>query len=155
MKKQVNIKTVIFDWGRTLWDPDQGDFFPGAEELLNNFSTRYQLILVPLASKGEEEIVRRRQILADRGFEKYFAEIVFVPSEKDEAYASVFRKYNFVPNEVVIVDDRMIRGIAWGNRVGAHTVWFQNGKFKDELPDKETGDPTHTITCLLDLKELL
>jgi FMN phosphatase YigB (HAD superfamily) len=155
MKKRLNVKTVIFDWGRTLWDPDQGDFFLGAEELLNDLSARYQLILVSLASKGEEEIIRRRQILADRGFEKYFAEIVFVPSEKDEAYASVFRKYNFIPNEVVIVDDRMIRGIAWGNRVGAHTVWFQNGKFKDELPDEETGNPTFIITDFADLKKIL
>lgn len=54
-------------------------------------------------------------------------------------------KYNLNFGETAVVDDRIVRDIAWGNRSGATTVWFQNGEFANELPTPETGNPTHLI----------
>ena len=141
-----NITSVVFDWGRTLWNPEAEDLFNGARQVLEKLSVGRRLMIVSLATKGSEEIERRKRIIADLGIEELFAYIVFVSEEKDEAYASLFAEYKLDPLKTVIVDDRIIRGIAWGNRIGVHTIWFQNGKFKDELPSKETGDPTFTIT---------
>ncbi len=149
------VTSVIFDWGRTLWDPEREALFHGVEELLARISGQYDLYIVSMASKGEEEIVRRKELIRSLSLEPYFKEIVFVTEEKGEAYASVFARHALVPSHTMIVDDRMVRGIAWGNDVGAVTVWFQNGKFADELPDESTGQPTCHIREFLELQNLL
>jgi len=38
---------------------------------------------------------------------------------------------------------------------GATTVWFQNGKFADLVPNDETGDPDFTIHSLSELPKIL
>ncbi len=155
MDEKKIITAVIFDWGRTLWDPENEKLFPGVSELLRTLSARYDLFVVSLASKGETEISRRKKLMSELGIEPLFKDIVFVSEEKDEAYVSLFTRHGLLPSETVIVDDRIIRGISWGNSVGAMTVWFQNGKFKDELPDVKTGRPTHHIRDIRKLSELL
>ena len=47
--------------------------------------------------------------------------------------------------QVAVVDDRVVRGVAWGNRHGAVTAWRRNGPFRAELPDAATGAPPDTI----------
>ena len=141
-----NITTIVFDWGRTIWNPDSDALFHGARKILERLSVGRRLMIVSLATKGAEEIERRKRIIADLEIAGLFTDIVFVSEEKDEAYVSLFAKHELDHTKTVIVDDRIIRGIAWGNRTGVYTIWFQNGKFKDELPSEETGEPTFTIT---------
>ena len=140
------IKNIIFDWGRTLYDPDNERLFDGVKEMLPEMAGKYKLYIVSLASKGEEEIVKRRKMIKDFGIEQYFQDIFFAPEDKDSLYDGLVAKYTLNLAETAVVDDRIIRGIAWGNRTGVMTVWFQNGKFSSELPTLETGEPTHHIT---------
>ena len=150
----VNIQNIIFDWGRTLYDPDAEALFPGVREMLPWLSGKYKLYIVSLASKGEEEIVKRRKMIKDFGIEQYFQDIFFAPEDKDSLYEGLVAKYTLNLAETAVVDDRIIRGVAWGNRNGATTVWFQNGKFGTELPTVETGGPTHHITAFNDLRNI-
>jgi len=53
--------------------------------------------------------------------------------------------------DTAIVDDHIIRGVAWGNRNGATTYWFKNGKFSSVGPTAETGTPSYTIKKLNDI----
>lgn len=57
--------------------------------------------------------------------------------------------------DVAIVDDRVKRGITWGNQHGAITIWLRKGKFMLELPDDDSGKPTHTINDLTELCSIL
>ncbi|MCU0660470.1 MAG: HAD hydrolase-like protein [Candidatus Pacebacteria bacterium] len=59
------------------------------------------------------------------------------------------------PEETIVVDDRMIRGIAWGNRKGTSTVWLKKGKFADETPTMETEKPQCIITDIRELSDIL
>ncbi len=147
------VKVVIFDFGRTLYDRDNNGFFPEVPEILEKLSSRYKLAIVSMAVSDDPE--ERKRILKESNFEKYFDSTIFVKEDKDSAYEKALLELGVDPVEVAIVDDRVKRGVAWGNKRGAATIWFRNGKFKDELPDGETGEPTNTILNLSELLQIL
>lgn len=147
------IKAIIFDWGRTLHDPDTDGLFPGTQEVLEELSGKYTLALVTLAKSQSVEDRRRTIRESEIGF--YFRAVVIGNEEKDALYEEVLKELALLPENVVVVDDRTIRGISWGNRSGAMTIWMRRGKFAEELPVGETGDPTHTITDLSALTRIL
>jgi FMN phosphatase YigB (HAD superfamily) len=140
------IKAIIFDWGRTLYDGENQMLFPGTENVLQILSALYILVIVSLASDGNIE--KRIQILRECGIEKYFAAVYFAQNDKDSLYELALARLAITAREVVIVDDRVVRGIKWGNACGATTIWLRRGKFMNEEPSKETGPPTYVISRL-------
>jgi FMN phosphatase YigB (HAD superfamily) len=140
------IKAIIFDWGRTLYDGENQMLFPGTENVLQILSTLYLLVIVSLASDGNLE--KRIQILRECGIEKYFAAVYFAQNDKDSLYELALARLAITAREVAIVDDRVVRGIKWGNACGATTIWLKRGKFMNEEPSKETGPPTYVISRL-------
>ncbi len=146
------IKAIIFDWGRTLYDSENQELFPGTEKVLQFLSKLYLLVVVSLASDGNIE--KRIQVLHECGIEKYFAAVYFAQNDKDSLYAIALSRLLLTPREVVIVDDRAIRGIKWGNAHGATTIWLRRGKFMHEEPDQETGPPTYVISTLEEICSL-
>jgi FMN phosphatase YigB (HAD superfamily) len=142
----VKIKAIIFDWGRTLYDSENQMLFPGTENMLQILSTLYILVIVSLASDGNIE--KRIQALRESGVEKYFAAVYLAQNDKDSLYELALSRLALVSREVAIVDDRVVRGITWGNACGATTIWLRRGKFANEEPDEETGPPTYIISTL-------
>ncbi len=150
------IKAIIFDWGRTLYDSDAGMLFPGVHALLSALSRRYALAVVSLVTGDyTARVAERREILRHVGLDRFFSLLLFVPTNKDAAYAEALVTLGVQANEIAIVDDRARRGIAWGNRHGATTIWLRRGRFADELPDAETGEPDHTLAEIGELGPLL
>ncbi len=147
------VKAVIFDFGRTLYDRDNDRFFLEVPEVLEKLAPKYKLAIVSMAVSDDPE--ERKGVLRENSLEKYFDSIFFVKEDKDSAYEQALLELGVSPEEVAVVDDRIKRGIAWGNRRGATTIWFRNGKFKDELPGEETGEPAHIVTNLSELEGIL
>lgn len=148
-----NIKAIIFDWGRTLYNPDIKQPFPGVMNLLEYLSGKYTLAIVALASDGNVE--RRMRVIREHDMGKYFASIFIEGgNDKDRLYDALLVKLAIPSKEAAIVDDRVVRGIRWGNQHGCVTVWMKQGKFSAELPDKDTGRPRHTIHDIREPKEL-
>lgn len=146
------IKGIIFDWGRTLYDNEREELFPETEEVLKNLSKIYQLAIVSLAKDGNFE--KRWKIIKGKDLGKYFKSTLFTQDDKDKLYVDTLEKMKLKPNEVVVIDDRIIRGVAWGNKHGAKTVWIKKGKFSNELPDEVTGAPTFIINNLKEVLDL-
>lgn len=94
-------------------------------------------------------------VLRSHSIEQLFSSIRFTANDKDASYRATLNDLDLRGDEVVIVDDRVCRGIKWGNENGAQTIWFQNGKFSNELPDDHTGSPMHVIHSLTELLHLL
>lgn len=147
------ITTIIFDWGRTIHDPERDVLFEGVTELIPEFAKKYKLALVSLAKSDTPET--RRVRIAESGIAQFFEHILVGEHDKNEMYEKLLDNLGIEPSKIALVDDRTIRGIAWGNRNGATTIWFRNGKFAGELPDKNTGTPTHIITSFKELKNIL
>jgi FMN phosphatase YigB (HAD superfamily) len=150
------LKALIFDWGRTLYDNEQDALFPEASGTVTALARHYTLAIVSLVS-GDYAARRDQRLTAlhQSGLEQHFAAVEFVAEDKDAAYERVLAVLGTRPEEVAIVDDRAVRGIGWGNRRGATTIWLRRGRFADELPDDDTGPPTHTITNIAELPIVL
>ncbi len=143
------IKAIIFDWGRTLYDSEQGKIFPETMQVIDELSKKYQLALVSLATQGNIE--ERHLLLKQERLESYFVSILFAQTGKDHLYVLTLTTLGLQSEEVVIVDDRIKRG----KRNGATTIWVRRGKFMNELPGDETEKPTYTITTLQDMYHIL
>ena len=146
---------VVFDYGRTLYDRETDGFFPDAVSTVRSLAARYRLGIVSVSRPEEES--GRVQALKDAGILQHFEEILFTASGEQKAgkYRELLRQVGLKADEIVVVDDYIIRGIAWGNKAGATTVWFRNGKFAGLQPDAETGQPDYTIHSLSELIQLL
>jgi len=153
-QKNEEIKAVIFDYGRTLYDRENSDFFPETYEVLDYLHLKYKLAIVSIATDKDPPETRIRA-LKERNLFNHFESVLFDSFDKDHLFVDTLEKLKITPKEVAIVDDRVMRGITWGNKNGAMTVWLRGGKFADELPNSETGKPSHTIENLLSLKNLL
>ncbi len=72
------IKIVIFDWKRTLYDPDASKLIKGTIELLNFLeSKKIPMILIGKGGDDMQQEVDRLRV------GRYFQNIVFAQGEKD------------------------------------------------------------------------
>lgn len=149
------IKLFVFDYGRILFDREHNRFFNDAKDVLKVLSKMFRLAIVSYSKP--EDVQNRVRALSESGLYKMFEELVFsnTPEGKDDAYVKLSKTTGVHFDEMAIVDDYIIRGVAWGNRNGSTTYWYQNGKFADVLPTQETGIPTYTITSLSEIPQSL
>ncbi len=146
------IKAIIFDWGRTIYDKDNEVLFPETREVLEYCSKKYKLVIISLAVDGDIE--GRFAIMDKFDIRKYFEFALFHVSDKESLGRNALGNINLPPEQILAVDDRMKR-MSWAISRGLKTVWIQKGKFADELPDEDTGQPTHTIYSLKELINLI
>ena len=151
------IKAVIFDWGRTLYDSEKKREFPEAEEVFAWCRARgWRLAVVSLVSGFANATLNERTDQIKRSPLRHYFEIALVTdADKNAFFDQAVLHFGLPREEILIVDDRMVRGIRYGNEHGHPTVWIKKGKFSSELPNAQTGMPTHTITELVQLKTIL
>ncbi len=153
----MTIKAIIFDWGRTLFDSETKKEFPEAEKVLASCKERgYRLALVSLTSiHSNATLEERKRQIENSPLRKYFEAVAVTDTDKDKSFDEIVQKLNLPREEILIVDDRTVRGIRYGNLRNHPTVWLQKGKFANELPNKKTRNPTYTIHSLPELPEIL
>jgi FMN phosphatase YigB (HAD superfamily) len=118
------MKLIIFDWGRTLYNPETEALFPETKEILEYLlEKKYILAVVALATAGQTKIDERLKIIEKENLTKYFRSIKFAVENKDKMYEDTLQELSVLPRDTVIVDDRVRRGIRWGNNKGCTTVW--------------------------------
>lgn len=143
------IKTIIFDWKRTLYYPDQKVLIDGALNLLENL--RNNNIPMVLIGKGGEDMSEEVKRL---GVEKYFKQIVFAQGEKDpEVFKAHISKKD--PRKTVLIGDRVQSELMIGRELGITTIWIKQGKFASELPETKDQEPNYTVSSLRDCLNLL
>lgn len=152
----MDIRAIIFDWGRTLYESETKKEFPEADNVLAQCAKRsYRLALVSLVSvHANATLEERKKQIEHSPLRNYFEMVVVTDTDKDKSFDEVVRALNLPPEEVLIVDDRTVRGIKYGNLRGHPTVWLRKGKFADELPNEETKQPTFTIHSLEELLDI-
>lgn len=146
-------KALVFDWNRTLFDPETGKESPGAYEVLKECVSRgLRLALASSAGKAADTTVETRVAQIEASPLRRFFEIVKITNgDKDVMMDEIVIHFNTERKKILIVDDRMVRGIRYGNQKGIPTAWLQKGKFSTEAPTEETGIPTFILASLKDL----
>jgi len=154
---KISVKSIIFDWGRTLFDSDAKKEFPESEGILKLGAKRgYRLALVSLVNINSNiGLDGRKKQIENSPLRKYFEVVAVTDTDKDKILDETVMKLNLPPKEILIVDDRVVRGIKYGNLHGHPTVWLQKGKFANELPNSETKSPTFTIHSLSELADII
>ena len=159
MKKTIlDIKAIIFDWGRTLYDVDNKQEISDSEDVLLYCKQKgYKMCVASLARPltGDNVEERRKQI-ENSSLYKYLDMLeVSDVKEKDEMLDNLVTKLNILKTEILFVDDRVVKSIKYGNKNGHPTVWLKSGSFANELHNSETGTPTFIIETLSELKNLI
>lgn len=141
--------TVIFDWKRTLYDPDRKVLIDGAMELLSFIKKRN--IPMILIGKGGEEMQREVKRL---GVGNYFRQLVFVEGNKDPvAFLPFISQDN--PKRTLIIGDRVRSELEIGRQLGVTTIWIKQGKFAAELPKNNSQKPDYIAGSLVECLDVI
>ena len=144
------IEAVIFDWAGTLYEKNEG-IFPYTEKVLRYLKPKYKLAVISKAVSDNVE-TRLKQINELR---QYFEVVIADKDKTQEQFIECMKELKVIPENTLIVDDRTLRGIKIGNKLGCQTYWIRNGEYAHELPNKETGNPTKIINSIEDLLTIL
>lgn len=136
------MNTIIFDWKRTLYNPESKQLINGAYDILDYLkNTNTKLVLV---GKGKndmyDEVIRL-------GIDGYFTNIYFSEWAKEE---SIFDEYvdKSAPEKTIFIGDRVRSELTVGNKMGATTIWVKQGKFANEEPETPEQQPNYTVGSL-------
>jgi FMN phosphatase YigB (HAD superfamily) len=142
------MKTIIFDFNRTIYDPDSKRLIYGARRILElSIRKGYALCLVSQRENGREEILNREDI------RKLFTEVFFVDRKDKALFQNILNKSSLNPSDVLVVGDRISAEIRAGAQAGCKTVWVQKGKFSTE---KKCGvNPDFTIADICQLEAII
>ena len=143
------IHSIIFDWKRTLYNPDDGTLIDGSMEILE-FLKKHNISLF-LIGKGGLDMYSEVDRL---GVKKYFKNIVFQEGAKEE---TLFKPYvsNENAHNTIFIGDRARSELAVGKALGATTIWVRQGKFSEETPENKDQESNYTVASLRETKELL
>jgi ribonucleotide monophosphatase NagD (HAD superfamily) len=144
----MNLKVLIFDWKRTLYNPDTKELEAGAKEILKFCNENgFPLYLVGKGGRDMHAEVGRLGISGN------FVEIVFWEGAKEDGVFKQFMSSD--PRETLFIGDRIQSELALGKSLGATTLWVRQGKFSDEMPATESQNPDYTVSTLKEAGELL
>lgn len=131
---------VIFDFNRTIYDPETGSMLSGAREVLD--ALRARSVPLYLVSKADES---RPQVLKEMGVEDFFAELFFVERKDPTLFFEILKRAGVQPKQMYVVGDHLHKEIRCGNQCGMRTIWLKRGKFSDLEPATEADHPWKTV----------
>ena len=136
---------IIFDYNRTLFNPDTGSLYHGVLELLKRLSKRHELFLV---SKNE---VGRNEKFENMSIKKYFISYTFT----DKKSRQIFLDLVGDSGEVFVVGDRVAGEIKIGNELRFRTIWVRQGIFGLDNPKSEIEKPDFIVDCISDVEKII
>lgn len=150
------IKGIIFDFNRTIYDPDKQALSEGALDILKTLKQQgYKMALMSSANNKEEREVFVKQL----GIKKFFNKIITIIEGREEKSIKHFEEcaqgMDLPNNQVLAVGDNIKREIAIGNQAGMTTVRYQVGKHAQEKPASEEEKADYVITHFNQLINLL
>ncbi|MFQ6073968.1 MAG: HAD family hydrolase [Candidatus Bathyarchaeia archaeon] len=162
------IKAVLFDLGDTLiveeavegrhlWEVTLQKV-PHVDEVLQALRQRYRLGIITNTVTSREHHVRTA--LRRIGLEHYFDVIltsVDVGCDKpdEKIFLKALRALDVLPEEAVMVGNRISTDIVGANRIGMKTVLFKWNERYPEEAGSPSEQPTHTISSLKELPRVL
>lgn len=145
----MKVGLIIFDFNRTLYDPDRNCLAEEIDDILKTYRKKYVLAIV---AKGDQ---KRMSLLAESGVKGFFQFISFKEEKTDEDYRECLDRFHFKPNQCWSIGDRVKKEIAISKKLGLKTIWFKNGKFAQETPADELERPDYTIASFAEIKNII
>lgn len=147
------IEAAIFDYGRTLHDPEMDRLYPESRKVLGQL--KEMGLKLGLVSRGKN-IERRYQDFKRFDLESYFELIQVVGQEGKKEFEPFIDDLGIKDcSKVAIVGDRVKSEILEGNKLGCITIWLRRGKFRDELAENIDEEPDFIIYSLTEIVPIL
>lgn len=137
--------TYIFDWKRTLYDPENKNLIEGVLETLGAVSQKGGRMV--LIGKGGREMYDEVERL---GIKEFFDYILFEEGPKRAVQFEAFVDPK-QPRQTIFIGDRLKSELTIGHDLGATTIWVRQGKFADETIPGSTWSPTHTANSISEI----
>lgn len=144
-----NMKGIVFDFNRTLYDPDANRVVPGVRKMLRMLKKQYRLCLVTTEQEGKRDILSKSKLAS------FFEHIECVNAKTPDVFLRCSTYMRLKPNEIVVIGDRIRSEIIAGNKAGMVTVWLKKGKFAGKLPSSKLEEPNFVIQGLEKLEAIL
>ena len=142
-------KAIIFDFYRTIFDPETNSLDPGALEILGGLGRKHKLFLVSTGGKERKKLIDSFQL------KRFFVKILVLEKEKrKEDFLYCLKGIKCRLKETVVIGDALSSEIAVGKSLGMKTVWFKNGIFATQTVSEE-NKPDYVARSLLKLSELI
>ena len=136
---------IIFDYNRTIFDPETDKLYPGVFELLQKLSMKYELFLI-----SRDEPLRKKR-LTELNIKNYFQKIIFVAEKSKQ----IFKEIAGDTKNTVVIGDSIGAEIKIGNQLGFITVRLKRGKFALEIPQDKDEIAKFEITDIQDLENII
>lgn len=136
---------IIFDYNRTIFDPEKNKLYFGVFEMLKRLASKHDLFLI---SRNEP---RRKDRFEKLGIKKYFQKIRFVDEKNEETFKALIGD----SKNVLVVGDSIRDEIKIGNKLGLITIRLKNGKFANEMPASLEEEPMFNISKITELEKII
>lgn len=147
------IEAAVFDYGRTIYDPEAGQLFPHATEVFEGLIARgVRLGLVSIAERSVEE---RQKDLVRLGIDHFFEAVQIFGLRDQKDFTQVLEHLGIGATRSMVVGDNLRKEIAEGNRIGAYTVWTRQKLSGLYTPRDEIETPKATIDAIEELVLLI
>lgn len=154
----MDVKAIIWDWGRTLHSAETNQEMPDAADILEYCESKgYLQAVVSLVSAQSyaKTVEERESQIEGSKLRPYFKFVFVTDQDKDPLFIQASEYFNLPADQIVIIGDRTRKEIRYANQNGHPSIWVQQGTFASELPDGDTGEPTYTVKSLSEIKNIL
>jgi ribonucleotide monophosphatase NagD (HAD superfamily) len=139
---------VIFDWKRTLYDPDSRELISGATELLEFLAEND--VPMALIGKGGQEMHTELDRLSLRSY--FFSVLYREGNKQPDWYVDTISGFH---SGMIFVGDKPDSEIQVGNRLGSCTIRVRQGEFADEEPMTPEEVADYTVSSLRQTQQLI
>ncbi len=144
------MKIIIFDFFRTLYDPDTDALVPGCTAVLQALHERgYLLYLISRAELGRGGLIERESLIP------YFAEVKLVAEKTLGGFQELLDAPSVSRADSWVIGDYLKQEIKYGNQAGAKTIWIRSGKFSGLTPDIPLEEPLYTVEKISEILQII
>lgn len=136
---------IIFDYNRTLFNPETESLYLGVLDLLKELSKRHKLYLI---SRFEASRLGR---VKELNIEQYFQQVFFVEDKTLE----LFNQFVEQDEKTIVIGDRLCDEIFLGNKLGFTTIWLKQGKFASEEVKNKDEEPNFIVNDIRKINDII
>ncbi len=142
-------KIIIFDFTRTIYDPDNDRIIPGTKFVLQTLLRRgFTLYLVSSAGRSRKKWI-------DHLIGEYFSGLVVKQEKARKDFERLVIPKKVDRNKSFVIGDRRDIEISIGNSLGVQTIWINTAKSVDKKLTKRIERPTYTVHTLRDILSVI
>lgn len=143
-------KIIIFDFNRTLYDPERRVLVDDALVVLQTLCQRgFFLYLLSHA------VPWRVRLLDESGLRQYFAKIAMGEHKTLDQVLEIIREAEADLAQSFMIGDRVKKEVVLGRAAGLKTIWVRQGKFSEECPSGQEEEPDFTVESLGEIIPLI